>query len=160
NGLIDLYEASFERRWLVAAEEIADAMVERFHDEAEGGFFTTEGNDPSVLLRLKDDYDGAEPSGNSIAALALVRLANAIDRTDFARAAHGRFGCFSARLKEAPHALPQMIVAFALDWEPPVQIVIAAEKDDAGVPPLARVVHEHFVPSKILLLADDESRAA
>ena len=64
---LDLYESAFDLRWLSLAGRLTDAMRERFEDAGEGAFFTTPGDDPSLVLRIKDDYDGAEPSGNSVA---------------------------------------------------------------------------------------------
>ncbi len=89
SGLIDLYEAGFDTADLELAEQLADAMVAQFHDPEAGGFFSTSGKDPSVLLRMKEDYDGAEPSGNSTAALTLLRLADILDREDFRKDRRG-----------------------------------------------------------------------
>ena len=70
NGLVDLYETDFDPQWLTKAIELSDAMVARFYDPKDGGFFQTDGRDASVLIRSKEDYDGAEPTGNSIATLS------------------------------------------------------------------------------------------
>ena len=158
-GLLDLYEASFELEWLRLATRLTERMTELFWDGEGGGFFATSGRDSSVLLRLKDDYDGAEPSGNSIAALNLLRLAGMLDRSDWRQKAELTLQAFSGRLTEQPHALPQMLVAFAFQQEEPAQIVIAGERDDPYTQALLRVVHERFRPNKILLLADATARA-
>ncbi len=159
-GLIDLYEAGFDPRWLLLAEDLAGAMVERFEDAEAGGFYATSGADPSVLLRLKDDYDGAEPSGNSMAALALLRLGHMLDRPEWIKKAQAVFRFFSARLKEAPHAMPQMLVAVDFDWEPPMQIVIAGERGERHTEELLKQVRGGFVPHKVVLLADERGLAA
>ncbi len=158
-ALLDLYEACFELEWLRLANRLTERMTELFWDAEGGGFFATSGRDPSVLLRLKDDYDGAEPSGNSIAALNLLRLAAMLDRTEWRQKAELTLQAFSVRLTEAPQALPQMLVAFAFQQDEPTQIVIAGERDDPHTRALLRVVHERFLPNKVLLLADAMARA-
>ena len=158
-ALLDLYEASLELEWLRLASRLTERMTELFWDADGGGFFATSGRDPSVLLRLKDDYDGAEPSGNSIAALNLLRLASMLDRTEWRQKAELTLQAFSGRLTEAPHALPQMLVAFAFLQDEPTQIVVAGERDDPHTQALLRVVHERFLPNKVLLLADATARA-
>ena len=158
-ALLDLYEACFELEWLRLANRLTERMTELFWDAEGGGFFATSGRDPSVLLRLKDDYDGAEPSGNSIAALNLLRLATMLDRTEWRQKAELTLQTFSVRLTEAPQALPQMLVAFAFQQDEPTQIIIAGEHDDPHTQALLRVVHERFLPNKVLLLADAMARA-
>ena len=74
-ALLDLYEASFEPRWLDVSLALAQDMVQLFEDSENGAFFSTLAADPSLVLRIKDDYDGAEPSGNSMAVTLLLRLA-------------------------------------------------------------------------------------
>ena len=79
NGLVDLYETDFDPQWLLKAVELSDTMLKLFYDPKDGGFFQTDGRDASVLVRSKEDYDGAEPSGNSMATLLLLRLAQFSD---------------------------------------------------------------------------------
>jgi uncharacterized protein YyaL (SSP411 family) len=112
-GLVDLYETDFNPRWLTKAAELADVMLKTFADPA-GGFFMTTGADASVLVRPKEEYDGAEPSGNSVAALLLLRLAELTDRLDYREAARRTLAAAAALLTRAPHAVPQMLCA--LDW--------------------------------------------
>ncbi|MBI4509283.1 MAG: thioredoxin domain-containing protein [Deltaproteobacteria bacterium] len=159
-GLIDLYETSFDVRWLLFAEKLTERQVEVFYDEAEGGFFSTSGRDVSVLVRIKDDYDGAEPAGNSVAVLNLLRLAEMVGRPEWAHLAEQTFRFFSHRLRELPHALPQMLVALDFALSPPPQVVIAAERDDEGLRQFLRVLHGRFLPHRVLLLCDEVGRQA
>lgn len=153
-GLIDLYEASFDieqLNWAIALQARQDAL---FGDNEHGGYFSTTGSDPSVLLRMKEDYDGAEPSPNSVSALNLVRLAQMTDRAEYRERAVKAFSAFSARLENAPSAMPQMLVALDFHLSKPRQIVIAGQPAEPGTAALLRVVHQRFIPNKILLLAD------
>ncbi|MEM7391342.1 MAG: thioredoxin domain-containing protein, partial [Verrucomicrobiota bacterium] len=81
NGLIDLFESTFDLRWLTRAEALAEAMMERFWEQEESSFYFTSSEHTDVLLRVRPVYDGAEPSGNSIAALALLRLAGFTEKS-------------------------------------------------------------------------------
>ena len=158
-GLIDLYEASFDLRWLLLAEQLSDKMIALFSDAEGGGFFTTSGADPSVLVRMKDDYDGAEPAGNSVAAVVLARLGAILDRGDFLRLANSAVRLVSSRIKETPHALPEMMVAFDLLLDGPTQIVIAGEKDAPDTRALLDALRAGYTPRAVLLLADAATRA-
>ena len=159
-ALIDLYEASFERRWLELAERLTAKMIELFWDEQAGGFFNTSGRDPSVLLRFKDDYDGAEPSGNSIAALNLARLSEMLDRAEWRQLAERTVQAFSEALNRQPHAMPQMLVAYDFIQAPVLQVVIAGESGDDRTRRLLHVVNQHFLPARVLMLADEAARRA
>src|ERR1035441_3653007 len=86
-ALLDLYEAQFDRRHLELAIRLTEQMRERFEDRAEGAFFSTAAGDSSLVLRVKEDYDGAEPSGNSVAILNLLRLAQITNRAEFRESA-------------------------------------------------------------------------
>jgi uncharacterized protein len=144
-GLLDLHEVGHDAADLRLAGSLAEKMIELFHDPEGGGFFSTSGKDPSVLLRMKEDYDGAEPAGNSVAATALFRLAEYLDRPEWRRIAEGTLRAFSHRLKEGPHALPQMLCAFGWSLEPPPEIVLAGDPA-AFDRELARL----FVPDKVV----------
>jgi uncharacterized protein len=160
SGLLDLYEASFDLSFLLLAEKLTDRQVALFHDAAEGGFFTTSGHDPSVLLRLKDDYDGAEPGANSVTAENLLRLAAMLGREDFARLADGTFRAFSNRLRQAPHALPRLVAVWDFARDAPAEVVIVGERDDPRTQALLASVRQPFAPRKTVLLADAATRAS
>src|SRR5205823_14293535 len=86
-GLLDLYEASFDVEWLKFAVELQETQDRMFFDEKNGGYFSTSGKDESVFLRMKDDNDGAEPAASSVAALNLLRLSQIRDEPDMAERA-------------------------------------------------------------------------
>ena len=153
-GLLDLYEAAFNIEHLEWAITLQEKQNARFWDSEHGGYFRTAGNDPSVLLRMKEDYDGAEPAANSIAALNLLRLAHMTNRPEFLDRADKLFAAFSARLQATPHAMPQLLAAFDYRLAKPRQIVIAGQPGAADTAALLRAVHARFIPNKVLLLAD------
>ena len=152
-GLLDLYEASFDIEcltWALALQKTQDAQ---FWDDA-GGYFSTTGKDPSILLRIKDDIDGAEPSGNSISVMNLLRLSQMTDNPAWRQKAEKSLAAFGIRLRHDPQAMPQMLVALDFCLGKPKQIVIAGRPAAPDTRALLREVHSRFIPGKILLLAD------
>ena len=134
--------------------ELNDAMLAQFYDAKEGGFFQTDGRDPSVIVRSKEDYDGAEPSGNSMATLLLLRLAQFTDRADYRSAAEKTLRLFSGHLQKAPQVVPELLCALDIYLSQPKQIVIAGKADAADTRILLRALHEHYLPNAIVILAE------
>jgi uncharacterized protein YyaL (SSP411 family) len=153
-GLLDLYEADFDTAWLKWALELQAKQDTLFGDPAHGGYFSVTKDAPNILLRMKEDYDGAEPSPNSVAALNLLRLAQITDDAALRERATKTLAAFSEQLSKVPTSLPQMLVALDASLAKPRQIVIAGPRDSAETRALLREVHAHFTPNKILLLAD------
>jgi uncharacterized protein YyaL (SSP411 family) len=152
-GLLDLYEADFDVRWLRWAGELQVQMNGHFADP-KGGYFSTEAGASDILFRMKEDHDGAEPSANSVAAMNLVRLARIFDRKEFQHAAARVLGAFHVALERMPAALPQMLAALDATVTEPVQIVLAGEKDRPETAELLRVIRKRYLPNKVVLLAD------
>jgi hypothetical protein len=153
-GLIDLYEASFNIKWLEFAAELTETQNRLFWDKLNDGFYDTPGEDETILLRTKEDYDGAEPAANSIAILNLLRLAQMLDKKEWGERAEKTLRLFGSRLQNVPHAMPQMLAAVEFNLNKPKQIIIAGKPQAPETRAMLRAVHEHFIPNKILLLAD------
>jgi uncharacterized protein len=153
-GLLDLYEASFDVEWLKFAVELQETQDRFFFDEKTGGYFSTSGKDQSVFLRMKDDNDSAEPAASSVAALNLFRLAQFRDDKQIAERARKTTDTFATTLSHFPSAMPQMLVALDYSLSKPRQIVIAGKKDAPETKTLLREVNTHFLPKTILCLAD------
>jgi len=153
-GLLDLYEASFDTGRVAWALELQEQQNKLFGDDKQGGYFSTTGKDPKVLLRMKEDYDGAEPSPNSTAAVNLLRLASLLDRADFRALAGKTLHAFHAQLERAPSAMPQMLVAHGWLQSKPKQIVIAGKPGTDDTQAMLREVHRHFIAHRVLVLAD------
>ena len=157
NALIDLYETVFDLRYLEVAEKLAVTMIERFEDRENGAFFSTTEGDTSLVLRMKEDYDGAEPSGNSFAVLALLRLAEMRGRADFRQSAERALAAFAPRLRTAPVGVPQMLVAYLWSRAKPRQIVVAGDREAAA--PLLQAARAKFLPERVFFLIDgDDTR--
>ena len=148
-ALVDLYETTFEPRYLETALDLAARMLTLFTDREHGGFFSTAEGDASLVMRLKDEYDGAEPSGNSAAAALLFRLYAMTDREEFREAAARTLVAFGSRLRSTPHATPLLVCAAMNAMGSPSQIVFAGD-----VPDLVRAAHGWFLPNFVLLKAN------
>jgi uncharacterized protein len=158
-SLLDLYEAQFDPRHLELAIRLTEKQRELFEDGERGGFFSTAAGDSNLVLRVKEDYDGAEPSGNSVAALNLLRLAQITGRTEFRDSAERLIAAFRSRLSVAAMAVPQMLVAYDFLLSEPRQIVIAGERGAPDTQALLDTVFRNFVPNRVLLLVDSKQAA-
>jgi uncharacterized protein YyaL (SSP411 family) len=152
-GLLDLYEASFDVAWLKFAEDLQETQDRLFLDP-NGGYFSTSGADKNVVLRMKDENDGAEPAPSSVAALNLLRLGQIRDRPEWRKQGAAAIAAFHSILSRFPSAMPQMLVTLDFYLSRPRQIVIAGAPDAKDAKKLLTEVHRHFLPNKILLLAD------
>ncbi len=170
-GLLDLYEAGFDHRWLQWAERLQGKMDELFWDGKRGGYFNSRADDPTVIVRLKEDYDGAEPAPNSVAAMNLVRLDwmigdvagvvdpgtglnEAGDSANYSVRARRTTESLRAQWSRAPQALPQMLCALELALAEPRTVVLAGDPAAADFRALAAVGHERLGLRRALLAAD------
>ena len=151
---LDLYESTLDVQWLKLAIDLQARQDERFEDRDAGGYFSTSGVDKSVLLRVKDDQDGAEPAGNSVAASNLLRLAQLTG--DEANAAKARrvFKAYAGRLHEYPTAFPQMLAAVDFSLSKPRQVIIAGKPGADDVRAMLEEVFSHYQPNRVILGAD------
>jgi uncharacterized protein YyaL (SSP411 family) len=148
-ALIDLYEAQFDVRHLDTALALTAKMRELFEDPQNGGFFSTGASDHALVMRMKDDYDGAEPAGNSVALLNLLRLAQFTGRQDLRDSAERLLAAFAPRLSAGAPTLPQMLAACEFYLADPRQVVFAGAHPEA----LVRAFYSRFVPNRIVLQA-------
>ncbi len=153
-GLIDLYETSFDYRWLRIAIALTKKQIELFEDETNSGFFDTSGKDASILVRMKEQYDSAEPTGNSIAVMNLLRLSHMTDNNDWRKKAERTLSAFGEVLQKAPFTMPQMVAAYDFSNQKVKQIVIAGKREDDVTQQMLNAVASRFIPNKILLLVD------
>jgi uncharacterized protein YyaL (SSP411 family) len=153
-GLLDLYEASFDVRLLSWAVQLQQAQDRSFWDEKQGGYFTTSGQDRSILLRTREAYDSVEPSPNSVAAMNLLRLWQITDKQGYKDKADKTLAAFGPGLEQRPEAMPYMMSALDFSLAKHRQIVIAGVPgaDDTNL--LLRLVWQRYIPNRVLLLAD------
>jgi uncharacterized protein YyaL (SSP411 family) len=159
-GLLDLYEAGFETRWLELAVQLTETQNGGFWAEEGVGYYDTSGEDDSIILRTREVHDGAEPSGNSIAASNLLRLAWILDRQEWREMAERTIGAVSGLLETSPTAMPQMLATVDFALAPPQQIVVVGAADSDDTQEMVKAVYRRFLPRKILLVVDRDSGSA
>jgi uncharacterized protein len=155
-GLIDLYESSFETArldWAITLQHKQDAL---FWDDRNGGYFSSTGRDPSVLLRMKEDYDGAEPSPNTISALNLLRLSHLLGDPAWSEKAQRTLETLAGQMQQSPLATPMGLVALDAYLSPAEQIVIVG-KDTPDTREMLRAVWQKFLPGVVWALIGDEA---
>jgi uncharacterized protein len=150
SGVVELYEATLEPRHLDFAIALAEAMRAKFFDAENGGFWQSLAA-KDLILRVKEDYDGAEPSGNSVATMALLKLAALTGRAEFAEAAMKTLGLFSARLQQIPQAVPCLLSALDFSLQEPRRAVVAGDPGLPGSRELLRAIHSVYQPNKVVL---------
>ncbi len=150
-GVLDLYSATLDPKDLDFAIALADGMLARFYDAENGGFWQSAAGARDLILRVKEEYDGAEPSGNSAAILALFELGKITDRKDFTQAAEKSLRHFSNRLQQAPQAVPYMLLAFDFNLEEPRRAVVAGDPAKPETRALLHAIHSTYQPNKVVL---------
>jgi uncharacterized protein YyaL (SSP411 family) len=161
-GCLDLYEASFDRRWLEAAVALSEEIERRFADPALGGWFMTAGDHEKLLAREKPAYDGAEPSGTSVALLTALRLSTFTGDDRWRKIAERAFASIGQVLAERPIAMTEALLAldYATDSAREVAIVWPRGAGAAAAEPLLAVVRKTFVPNRALAAGDEADIAA
>jgi len=150
-GLVDLYEASGDEAYLRQAERLADRMQAEFGDP-EGGFFVSSARHTGLIARLKHSQDGSVPSGNSMAAYALLRLGRLLGRGDLEQLAEATLRHFQTHLERAPGAFHQMVLALDLHLGERQEIVLVGDVDDCRA--LGHEVDRRLLPYAVLTRSD------
>ncbi len=137
--------------WAIRLHEMQDRL---FWDQKQGGYFTTSGQDRSILLRTREAYDGVEPSPNSVAAMNLLRLWQITDQQSYKDKADKTLAAFGPGVEQRPEAMPYMMAALDFSLAKPRQIVIAGVPGAEDTRALLRLVWQRYIPNRVLLLAD------
>jgi uncharacterized protein YyaL (SSP411 family) len=148
-GLIDLFEASSDPRWLAEATRLVKIMVTDLEDKEAGGFFLTVDAEPA---RLKESYDGPAPSGNSVAALDLIRLSELTGEGDYRKCAERALKAFGKEIEGRPSAHTCMLAALDLLMNGTREVVITAQTE-TGAGPMRDEAFRAFAPDRVLLTA-------
>jgi uncharacterized protein YyaL (SSP411 family) len=150
SGLVDLYETDFDGRWFESALALQKRSDELFWDAKDGGYFFTAADDPSLIARSKDIYDGAVPSGNSVAALNLLRLHGfTLDRS-LRDKADALVKAFSEFVSAHPQASPALLMAVDFATDASREIVVAGTAEDKARRAFVDEIHRIFLPNKVL----------
>ncbi|NOT21516.1 MAG: DUF255 domain-containing protein [Nitrospiraceae bacterium] len=149
-GLIDLYEACGQERYLAAALQLGERMVASFRDEEQGGFYTTAKTHETLIIRAREGADGATPSGNAVAVSALARLSFHYDRPDLREAAIGGLRAYGRQMTRYPRAFAKSLAVVDLLAEGPVELAFVGPTGDPGLEALQLAVRETFLPNRVI----------
>jgi uncharacterized protein YyaL (SSP411 family) len=149
-ALLTLYEATFDVRWFDAARDTADAMIDRFADPERGGFFTTAHDHERLVARRKDVDDHPIPSGNSSAALGLLRLAALTGERRYEEHALSVLRLLHRVAAGHPNAVAHLLRALDFHFAPTREVAVVAPTGADGVGALAAVIREAFRPHLVL----------
>jgi uncharacterized protein YyaL (SSP411 family) len=159
-GLLELFQADGDPLWLEWALTLQTRQDELFWDAQDGGWFSTTGNDPSVLLRLKEDYDGAEPSASSVSVMNLLTLSHVTGDESMSARIEQAFGAFASRAAQMGRAVPMMLAALSTYHAGIPQVVIAGAAGAEDTRALRRAAHDTYVPSAIIVPLTADHRDA
>ncbi len=156
-ALIDLYQASLETKWLEEAISLNRQMVKLFGDQASGGFYLTGADGEKLIAKTKPDYDGAIPSGNSVAAMAMLKLGAMTMNNELTAEGEKTLKAFSQSLNR-PGALIAMTNAADFYLGPRQEIIIAGDKNNSDTKKMIAILHEKFLPNAVILLNEPSDK--
>ena len=160
DGLLALYEATFDQRWLTESIGLADRMIELFWDDAVGGFYDTSAEHDQLVVRPRDVLDNAQPCGGSVATDILLKLAVITGNEEYRVKAATPLRTLSELMGRAPAGTGHWLAALDFYVSSPKEVVIIGPSDDPATTALLKTVTGAFRPNKVLVGADDADAAA
>jgi len=155
-ALIDLYESNFQWEYLEQAVQINDLMLQQFWDENSGGFYFTPADHERLIVRTRNPYDNAIPSGNSIAVHNLLRLSQFTGDFKLKKKAEQTLKLFVTQMQRSPSGFAVLLSSLDYFWGKPKEIVIAGDRKSGQTLEMIKAVLKHYLPNKILAYADPD----
>jgi len=156
-GLIELYETTFDLKYLSQAIELTDKMIDLFWDRDNFGFYFTPADGERLLVRQKQIYDGAVPSGNSVAMYNLLKLSRMTSNTTYEKLSRELSSAFSSTLNNLPMSHTMLMVALEFAIGTSYEIVISGNREAEDTKAMIRKLRENYVPNKVVLLREQNS---
>jgi hypothetical protein len=153
-ALLDVYEAVQDRAHLDAARRLVDSLLAHFWDETAGGFFFTSDDHETLIVRSKPSFDGSIPSGNSVAALTLLRLHHLTGESRYLERAEAILRLFGAAACRQPFGFANLLCAADFHTRTPFEIVLIAKPDDPSAADLLRRIRSRYLPNRTLGVVD------
>jgi uncharacterized protein YyaL (SSP411 family) len=150
-GLLELYEASFDVKYLKWALELNESLLEHFWDSAGGGFFFTPDDGEDLLVRKKEVYDGAIPSGNAVAMHNLLRLARLTGRAEFEEQASRISKAFSGQIDQFPSGYTQFLSSLDFGMGPSYELILADPSQNDGTKEMLEAFRTRYLPNLVVL---------
>lgn len=152
HGLIEMYEATYKSIYLEKALSLNNDMIKLFHDSENGGFFLYGNDSEELILKSKDVYDGAIPSGNSMAAINMLRLSRITGNSPLEDMADEIFNTFGGTVEKSPYAHTKFLSAFLLSTLPPKHIIIAGKNEDSTTKEMLNLINKAYMPFSTAIL--------
>ena len=152
-GLLNLYETTFDPSYLASALELTEIMIADFSDK-NGGFFIGGKDAEKLMIRAKDSYDGAIPSGNSVAALNLFRLGKITGNTKWTDLGYSTLKAFTDKAKQSPTGFAHMMTAFMFDFKNPKEVVLVGDSNNPETQKTISAIRKNYSPNKVILFKD------
>ena len=159
-GLADLYEATYDPKWLAQAKRLVEQMIELFGDQEEGGFYQTSRDGQKLIIRSKSSYDGAVPSGNSMAALVLLRLGRMMMNDKFSASGEKVLRLCGAQMNTNPLSLTAMLAAVDFYLGPNQEIVVAGDIEKQDTRQMLRALNQNYMPRAVRIFHSSGPDAA
>jgi uncharacterized protein len=160
DALVELHQATQEIRWLESTNSLAEVMIAKFADHESGGFFFSEAGQDHLIVRNKETHDGSTPSGNSMAALALLQLGRLLDRPDFFEIGMNTIRAFRQTMHDSPGGSANMLTAFDFLLGPVQELVLIIRQIDPEKPAILRELQMRFGPQQLLVVHDPDTVAS
>jgi uncharacterized protein YyaL (SSP411 family) len=154
DALTELYQATFEPKWLEAALRLAEGMLARFTDPAGGDFFSTAADHRHLIARAKETYDGSTPSGNAMAVTGLLKLSRLTGRDDLRRQGEAALQAAGELMHKAPGGAAQMLTALDFYLGPVTEIVVIGKRDAEDTRQVLATIQSSHLPNRIVVFHD------
>jgi len=158
-GLLELYEATFNTIYLSEAIKLSEIMVSEFWDTENGAFFLGSNNSEKLIVRAKTGYDGAIPSGNSVAAMNFIKLNRITGETKWVEISDKIFMTFSKEINNTPTAFSYMLNAFLFESNEPKEVVVVGSGKDPETKLAIKKIKSIYIPSKVIIFKDTDDKS-
>jgi uncharacterized protein YyaL (SSP411 family) len=155
-GMLSLYQAGFQERWLTEAKKLADAMLEKFWDKDKGYFYDTAQGQETILVRPRNIYDNALPSGSSEAAFVLIQLARLTDNKEYEEVAASAIRSVQDSMLRYSPGFGHWFCALDSYLTKPLEIAVIGHPEDPATKSLVRVINERYLPNKVLAVRNSD----
>ena len=159
-GLLAVYEATFDLKFFTLARELTDAMIARFWDEQDGGFYFTSSDHEKLITRTKDYFDNATPSGNSVAVMALLKLGLLTQHQEYSRRAVAILRSLRPAISRYPSAFGYMLCGMDFYLSEPKEIAIVGRIDSHDVRSFVEEIYSRYLPNKVVAACEPGDKAA
>jgi uncharacterized protein YyaL (SSP411 family) len=156
-GLLELYSAIFDIKYLNAAIKLNTTLMKHFWDEVDGGFYFTADDSEKVLMREKKTYDSATPSGNSVEILNLIRIARITEDPELESKTVKMESIFSENIKRAPTGHTQFINAVDFKVGPSFEVIIVGNPESPDTLKMLNTLNKHYIPNMVVILKDPDN---